>query len=122
MKPSIMIVPLIFFLLVACGPKQRIVYKREVPPPEKKEVLKEEIKEEKPAPPEKIEKRESRGVQYGVASWYGSDFHGRPTSSGEIFDMYQLTCAHNTLPLCRENGDVDEIYESNPLIPSFELP
>jgi len=82
------------FLLMACGPKQRIVYKREVPPPpEKKEVVKGEIKEEK------IEKRESRGVQYGVASWYGSDFHGRPTSSGEIYDMYQLTCAHNTLPL-----------------------
>ena len=98
-RPSIVIVPLIFSLLVACGPKQRIVYKREVPPPEKKEMLKEEIKEEKPAPPEKIEKRETRGVQYGVASWYGADFHGKPTSSGEIYDMYQLTCAHNTLPL-----------------------
>jgi rare lipoprotein A len=83
------------FLLMACGPKHRIIIEREKPPPEKKE----EIKEAKPAPPEKIEKRESRGVQYGVASWYGSDFHGRPTSSGEIFDMYQLTCAHNTLPL-----------------------
>jgi len=31
---------------------------------------------------------------YGVASWYGSDFHGKPTSSGEPFDMYKLTCAH----------------------------
>ena len=38
-------------------------------------------------------------VQYGVASWYGADFHGKPTSSGEIYDMYQLTCAHNTFPL-----------------------
>jgi rare lipoprotein A len=94
LKPPLPII-IIFslFLLMACGPKQRIVYKREIPPPEKKEVLKEEIKEEKP------EKRESRGVQYGVASWYGSDFHGRPTSSGAIYDMYQLTCAHNTLPL-----------------------
>jgi rare lipoprotein A len=34
-----------------------------------------------------------------MASWYGPDFHGKPTSSGEIYDMYQLTCAHNTLPL-----------------------
>jgi rare lipoprotein A len=81
------------FLLVACGPKHRIIIERREPPPEKKEVVKGEIKEEK------IEKRESRGVQYGVASWYGSDFHGRPTSSGEIYDMYQLTCAHNNLPL-----------------------
>jgi len=38
-------------------------------------------------------------VQYGWASWYGEEFHGRPTASGSIFDMYQLTAAHNTLPL-----------------------
>lgn len=31
---------------------------------------------------------------YGVASWYGADFHGKPTSSGEIYDMYAKTCAH----------------------------
>jgi rare lipoprotein A len=41
----------------------------------------------------------AQAVQYGIASWYGKDFHGRPTSSGEIYDMYQLTCAHNTFPL-----------------------
>jgi len=35
---------------------------------------------------------------YVVASWYGSDFHGRPTSSGEIFDMHALTCAHRWYP------------------------
>lgn len=35
----------------------------------------------------------------GVASWYGQQFHGRNTSSGEPFDMYQLTAAHRTLPL-----------------------
>ena len=35
----------------------------------------------------------------GLASWYGEDFHGRPTSSGEIYDMYGLTAAHRTLPL-----------------------
>ena len=33
-----------------------------------------------------------------VASWYGPDFHGRPTSSGEIFNMYSLTCAHRAYP------------------------
>ena len=33
-----------------------------------------------------------------VASWYGADFHGRPTASGEKFDMYGLTCAHKELP------------------------
>jgi rare lipoprotein A len=35
----------------------------------------------------------------GVASWYGSDFHGRKTSSGEVYDMYAMTAAHKTLPL-----------------------
>lgn len=35
----------------------------------------------------------------GVASWYGSKFHGRLTSSREPYDMHQLTAAHKTLPL-----------------------
>ena len=35
----------------------------------------------------------------GIASWYGRKFHGRPTSSGEPFDMYALTAAHKHLPL-----------------------
>jgi rare lipoprotein A len=34
-----------------------------------------------------------------MASWYGKDFHGRPTASGEIFNMYDLTCAHKVYPL-----------------------
>ncbi len=35
----------------------------------------------------------------GVASWYGSDFHGRSTANGEIFDAEAITGAHPTLPL-----------------------
>ncbi|MCZ6711125.1 MAG: septal ring lytic transglycosylase RlpA family protein [Gammaproteobacteria bacterium] len=35
----------------------------------------------------------------GLASWYGSKFHGRKTSSGESFDMFALTAAHRSLPL-----------------------
>jgi rare lipoprotein A len=38
-------------------------------------------------------------VQQGKASWYGAEFHGRRTSSGEIFDMYKKSAAHKTLPL-----------------------
>jgi len=37
--------------------------------------------------------------QRGVASWYGDKFHGRPTSSGEPYDMYKMTAAHKTLRL-----------------------
>ncbi len=79
--PALLIV--VFFLLTACGPRHRVVYERRIPFPEKGA----------------IEKRESREVQQGIASWYGKDFHGKQTSSGEIYDMYQLTCAHQTLPL-----------------------
>lgn len=35
----------------------------------------------------------------GMASWYGSDFHGRYTANGEIFDMNSISAAHPTLPL-----------------------
>lgn len=37
--------------------------------------------------------------EQGVASWYGEDFHGKKTSSGEIYDMYDMTAAHKILPL-----------------------
>jgi rare lipoprotein A len=37
--------------------------------------------------------------EQGTASWYGKQFHGRRTSSGEVYDMYKLTAAHKTLPL-----------------------
>lgn len=43
-----------------------------------------------------------KGVKHTAimtASYYGKDFHGRKTSSGEIFDMYGMTAAHKTLPL-----------------------
>lgn len=74
---------LLMNLLIACASRRPVPVETRMPPSE-----------------QKIAKREvTKGAQYGIASWYGKDFHGRPTSSGEIYDMYQLTCAHNTLPL-----------------------
>ncbi|WP_457418785.1 septal ring lytic transglycosylase RlpA family protein [Roseateles sp. P5_E7] len=35
----------------------------------------------------------------GLASWYGRKFHGRPTASGEVYNMYAMTAAHPTLPI-----------------------
>jgi rare lipoprotein A len=40
----------------------------------------------------------AEGVDVGIASWYGPDFNGRKTSSGEIYDKERLTAAHRTLP------------------------
>lgn len=37
------------------------------------------------------------GGEYVTASWYGEKFHGRPTASGERYDMYGLTAAHKTM-------------------------
>ena len=41
----------------------------------------------------------SKFKQTGLASWYGRQFHGRKTASGETFDMNGLTAAHRSLPL-----------------------
>lgn len=35
----------------------------------------------------------------GIASWYGPNFHGKKTSNGEIYNMYNMTAAHKTLPM-----------------------
>ena len=37
--------------------------------------------------------------QQGIASWYGTKFHGHKTSNGEIYDLYQASAAHKTLPI-----------------------
>ncbi len=41
----------------------------------------------------------ARPYQVGTASWYGGDFEGKPTASGEPYNMYDLTAAHPSLPL-----------------------
>jgi len=66
---------LLAVLLFSCAPARRPV---SVPPPPPKARIYREV---------------------GYASWYGKDFHGRPTSSGEIYNMYGFTAAHRTLPL-----------------------
>ena len=56
------------------------------------------------APPSGTEDRPAAAVPHhgrifaGIASYYGKEFHGRTTASGEPFDMNALTAAHRTLP------------------------
>jgi rare lipoprotein A len=65
------------------------------------------ISEAKPAPGSstkaKSEVRKQPGkpkaYQIGTASWYGDYFEGKPTASGEPYEMYDMTAAHLTLPL-----------------------
>ncbi|MEX0608657.1 MAG: septal ring lytic transglycosylase RlpA family protein [Balneolaceae bacterium] len=42
--------------------------------------------------------RDGEFIEFGIASWYGDDFHGKPTASGETYDMEEMTAAHKTLP------------------------
>ena len=49
-----------------------------------------------PAPPSQPAKIGT--TQTGIASWYGLPYHGRPSASGEVFDMEKLTAAHPALP------------------------
>jgi|SRR5271166_6256725 len=49
--------------------------------------------------PESRTKSKNQAYQVGTASWYGSDFEGHATASGEPYNMYELTAAHPTLPL-----------------------
>ena len=62
-----------------------------------------EIPEDEPSVIEKLNTVASKTVrkfsQTGAASWYGRQFHGRKTASGETFDMNGLTAAHRSLPL-----------------------
>ena len=84
------------------------------------------IAAERPAAPRRVDQAprtyEVFGVSYttlasgadyeevGVASWYGEEFHGRRTASGETYDMHGLTAAHRTLPLqtCVEVRRLDD--------------
>lgn len=43
--------------------------------------------------------KRKKDEERGIASWYGQKFHKKRTSSGERYNMYQLTAAHKTLPL-----------------------
>src|SRR5271156_1896625 len=63
--------------------------------------------------------------QIGTASWYGDYFVGKPTASGEDFDMYDMTAAHPTLPLgsyvrvtnLRNGRVVVKVNDRGPIVP-----
>ena len=104
MKRPLILCLCLLVCFLACAPETHYVTTVQ-PPPKKVIVLSEKI--EDPA----LRPYLVNGVKYyplpdsegftqsGKASWYGKKFHGRRTSSGEIFDMYSESAAHKTLPL-----------------------
>ena len=64
------------------------------------------ISEAKPAPGSSVQARlevrkqvKTKPYQVGTASWYGETFQGKPTASGEPYEMYDMTAAHLKLPM-----------------------
>jgi rare lipoprotein A len=64
------------------------------------------ISEAKPAPVRSVQSRlevrkqvKTKPYQVGTASWYGETFQGKPTASGEPYEMYDMTAAHLSLPM-----------------------
>jgi rare lipoprotein A len=64
------------------------------------------ISEAKPAPSSSVQARlevrkqvKTKPYQMGTASWYGETFQGKPTASGEPYEMYDMTAAHLRLPM-----------------------
>ena len=85
---------LLIWVLLLSVPESLGGCARGVPPPKLAPPPQPRPTEAPSAPP-----KEAVRVQEGVASWYGPGFHGNPTSSGVLYDMYQMTAAHPTLPL-----------------------
>jgi rare lipoprotein A len=77
-----------------------------------------------------IRKETYSGTREVTASWYGADYHQKPTASGERFDMYKTSLAHKTLPLGTEvrltnprNGVrvVARINDRGPFVPGRDV-
>ena len=71
--------------------------KREIARPEKGNGTQNSVKAKVAVRPR--HKRAAHVYQIGTASWYGKQFNGKPTASGEPYDMFQFTAAHRQLPL-----------------------
>ncbi len=83
-------------LLSACH-RHRTAHAHVPPPPQAAEAPPSNA----PAPPGTVQPAPSNmpeSNETGLASWYGHPYHGRPSASGEIYDMEKLTAAHRTLP------------------------
>jgi rare lipoprotein A len=80
--------------------------------------------------PSSVDYQPSAEAKRGVASWYGAEFHGRPTASGEIYNMYDYTCAHREYPFGTrlkvtnlKNGKdvVCTVNDRGPFVPGRDL-
>src|SRR5271157_5002312 len=78
------------FLIASLGATQGPNISEATPAPSSSVQTKSEVRKQAGKP---------RPYQVGTASWYGENFDGKPTASGEPYDMYDMTAAHLKLPL-----------------------
>ena len=103
MRRSALLALFILLFCTSCAQEMRRV--RAVPAPDRRLIVLPEKKYDKLSPYVVNGERyypipDAQGyVKMGKASWYGQDFHGRPTANGEVFDMRKKSAAHKTLPL-----------------------
>jgi rare lipoprotein A len=63
------------------------------------------------------QKQDSKRKQdYMVASWYGNAYHGKQTASGEIYNMYDYTAAHRTLPFGTRLKLINELNNKEAIV------
>ena len=92
-------------LLGGCGHRRMLTKADPDLPPVVKKETKKSKEDKRPSYTVKgrkyypLAKVKSGSYQEGIASWYGPGFDGKPTASGETYDMHGLTAAHSTLPL-----------------------
>lgn len=91
----------LLLLASACSTKRSVPSTaRQRPPAARQEVKKGTYKPYTVAGKTYVPLESSEGyTEEGLASWYGKEFHGRPTASGQIFDMYKASAAHKLLPM-----------------------
>lgn len=117
-KPSrsfsfVILIVTVVFAFSGCAPKGRYYQHQDSAPKvvPKKVTSHDAVAEYVSYAPANMRPYTIRGIRYqplstgkgfsdqGYASWYGQKFHGHKTSNGEIYDMYQMSGAHKTLPL-----------------------
>jgi rare lipoprotein A len=99
MKRSVLIAAILFGLAATgCGKKKHA--RAPLPPPAPVRVNPGAATTPAPRPPASAPPAAPATSElYGIASWYGHPYHGRRTSSGEVYDMNDMTAAHKTLAL-----------------------
>lgn len=108
-----LILLLALLIIAGCAPKGRYYQHHDSAPKivPQQVTTKDAVAQYEPYAPANMRPYTIRGIRYsplntgkgfsdeGHASWYGQKFHGHQTANGEVYDMYQMSAAHKTLPL-----------------------